>query len=107
MEIITITKTIQVRAFIINPYRVIAAVSEAYQIEHDYYQGNENSKNRLSLERCKAILGEEYKDFTDGQIDQIRILTEMLADMSIESFIKKQKVLKSTENQMQEGYNGK
>lgn len=104
MEIITVTKIISARAFIVNPNQVEVTVSESYQIENDYY---DSSKNRLSLERCRAILGDEYKDFTDDQIDQIRIFTEMLADMSIESFFKQLKVLKNTENQIQEGYNGK
>lgn len=46
-------------------------------------------KGRLSLARCRAILGEEYKNLTDQQVDDIRIQMEMMADMAIKSYLTK------------------
>ena len=40
----------------------------------------------LSIEQCRSILGENYTNFNDQQIDQIRIGMELLADMTIQAY---------------------
>lgn len=57
--------------------------------------GIQDEKTRVSIERCREILGEEYKNLTEDEVIKIRNEMEMLANMAIKSFMSKKTIDKS------------
>ena len=45
-----------------------------------------DSSQSLSTEQCRSILGRNYANLTDQEIEQLRISMEMLADMTIQAY---------------------
>lgn len=65
------------------------------------------NEGRLSISRCRKILGKENENLTDEQVDSIRIMFEIMADMAIASFMRQKAHLKKHRQVGKESYNGK
>lgn len=46
----------------------------------------EPEKQKLSVEKCRSLLGDEFDDYSDEEIEQLRDWLDMLAEMAVKSF---------------------
>ena len=46
----------------------------------------EPEKQKLSVEKCRSLLGDEFNNYSDEEIEQLRDWLDMLAEMAVKSF---------------------